>query len=78
MIILPITDKTEAINIAERLGNDISKAEMPSTGLKMITVCIGMVSYPQDGNTIELILKNVDSALYNAKNKGRNRIEVYS
>lgn len=78
MIILPITDKTEAISIAERLGNDISKTEMPSSGLRMITVCIGIVSYPQDGNTIELILKNVDIALYNAKNKGRNRIEVYS
>lgn len=78
MIILPETGKTLAISIAERLKNNIAKAEMPPDGIQRFTASIGIVCYPQDGKTTKLILKNVDRALYKAKNKKRNRIEVFS
>jgi diguanylate cyclase (GGDEF)-like protein len=43
-----------------------------------LTSSIGIVCYPKHGKTIEVLLENVDKALYRAKNKGKNRIEVFS
>lgn len=37
-----------------------------------MTASIGISSYPQDGTTPEELLKNADSALYQAKEAGRN------
>ena len=81
MVILPETDKVLAQSIAERLRIDMSETEMPPEGLEApwkFTVSIGIVSYPEDGKTIDLFLENVDRALYSAKNKGRNRVEGFS
>jgi diguanylate cyclase (GGDEF)-like protein len=42
------------------------------------TVCIGISSFPQDSDNINTVLKNADSFLYEAKNKGRGQLSVYS
>ena len=41
------------------------------------TICIGISSYPQDSDDINQVLKNADSFLYEAKNKGRSKYAVY-
>lgn len=46
------------------------------TGL-YITVSIGIAVSPMDGNTFEELYRNADSALYSAKNSGRNRYSLY-
>ena len=85
MVILPETDESLAIDIAERLRNNVAKkvvltqtqdsaGEEPRT----LTASIGIACYPEHGETVELLLENVDKALYRAKNKGKNRIEVFS
>lgn len=42
--------------------------------LPPITVSIGVASFPEDGDTPERLLATADSALYVAKNAGRNRV----
>ncbi len=84
MVILPETDKALAVSIAERLKSDVGKTELANSltdaGLSPsnLTLSIGIASYPEDGNTTEMLIEHVDKALYLAKNKGRNRIEVFS
>jgi len=83
MVILPETAETLAIEIAERLRNNVAKKvvlpqETVGTVPHPLTASIGVVCYPDHGETIELLLDNVDKALYRAKNKGKNRIEVFS
>jgi len=77
VIILPETGKTLAVSIAERLRSDVAELELPPGGLTL-TISIGIASYPEDGEISELLLENVDKALYLAKNRGGNRIEVFS
>jgi len=83
IVILPETDEPVAIEIAERVRENMSKS---AAGLfmngdgdeqKMITASIGIACYPEHGSTIEHLLGNADTALYRAKNRGKNRIEVF-
>ncbi|HZG72924.1 MAG TPA: GGDEF domain-containing phosphodiesterase [Chondromyces sp.] len=42
-----------------------------------ITSSIGISFFPEDGTTIESLLRNADKAMYVAKKQGRNRFAVY-
>lgn len=83
MVILPETPELLAIEIAERLRSNVAKPvvlpEDPAHSvLCTLTASIGIVCYPGHGKTLEILLENVDKALYRAKNHGKNRTEVYS
>ncbi len=83
LIILPETRETVAVDIAERLKNSVHRGIMRTSGETVpapcaLTASIGIACFPEHGNTAELILENVDKALYRAKNKGKNRVEVFS
>jgi len=42
-----------------------------------ITASIGVSIYPDDGHDIQELIKNADTAMYAAKEKGKNRYEFY-
>jgi len=44
----------------------------------VVTPSIGIALYPQDGSTGEQLLMNADSAMYRAKNLGRNNYKFFS
>lgn len=41
------------------------------------TPSIGISMYPKDGNDIEVLIKNADTAMYLAKEKGKNNYQFY-
>lgn len=42
-----------------------------------VTCSIGIAQYPQDGTDFESLYRNADTALYQAKNEGKNRYHIY-
>jgi len=63
-----------ALNLLKPLQNRINSP----IGNFPITASIGVATYPQDGNHIEKLLSNADTAMYQAKNAGKNQIAHYS
>lgn len=43
-----------------------------------VTSSIGVALFPRDGDNVDDLLKNADSAMYHAKSKGRNNYEFYA
>lgn len=80
-VLLPNTDGKSALLIAERMRQIVEKLHIEAERkLIKVTASFGVSSfeeypYPEDP---ELLLKWADIALYEAKRKGRNRVEYYS
>jgi diguanylate cyclase (GGDEF)-like protein/PAS domain S-box-containing protein/hemerythrin-like metal-binding protein len=73
------TDKKTSQILAERLRSHIEKIEViTSAGKINFTVSIGMVSFRGGNKSIDERLSIADQALYQAKESGRNRIEIIS
>jgi diguanylate cyclase (GGDEF)-like protein/PAS domain S-box-containing protein len=43
-----------------------------------ITISVGVSVYPYSGESMDLLLKNADMAMYRAKNNGKNQYQIFS
>lgn len=76
LLILPLTHKEQAKQVAERIRQLIEDAQLDSTKPELkVTLSIGVVEY-QKPETTESLLGRVDNALYAAKAGGRNQVVV--
>jgi diguanylate cyclase (GGDEF)-like protein len=78
-LILPETDRTNAEALGHRLQEHIEDLSFPGEEQlpgKVLTISVGIASYtPPD--TKAALIKAADTALYQAKRKGRNRVVVW-
>jgi two-component system, cell cycle response regulator len=77
IIILPKTALSSSWVVAERLRTIIEKAEMkdPAGNVFTITVSQGLAGWERDEDAASLISR-ADEALYKAKEKGRNCVQI--
>ena len=79
-VILPALDREEALAVAETFCHEIShmKIHHPNSDIAdCVTVSIGVaVQVPNEHNERGDLLKQADDALYLAKKRGRNRVEM--
>lgn len=73
-ILLPQTISDDAYAIAERIRQKIEVTEFPN---RSVTVSIGIASCSQELCTSDVIFKAADKALYEAKRRGRNNVQIY-
>ncbi|WEG10968.1 EAL domain-containing protein [Pullulanibacillus sp. KACC 23026] len=76
-ILLPDTDREEALEIAERLVEAFKEPIYIDSYELFITTCIGISIFPYDGEDSLSLIKNADAALYRAKEQGKNNCKVY-
>ncbi|MDH4944414.1 sensor domain-containing diguanylate cyclase [Sulfurimonas sp. C5] len=79
LIVLPFTENTEAEILAQRLLASIVKdpIAVDETTRLFITASLGVASYPKDADSMEALISAADSAMYDAKNSGRNKVVLY-
>ena len=79
VVLMPeLRDVTDAARLASRLISQV-KAPMYITGRQLhVTTSVGIALYPDDGHAPEVLLKRADTAMYQAKQIGRNNYQLHS
>jgi EAL domain-containing protein (putative c-di-GMP-specific phosphodiesterase class I) len=67
----------DALKIAERINDAMSIPFSLVNQEIFVSVSTGIAVYPVDGNSSDILLKNADSAMYYAKEQGRNNYQFY-
>ncbi len=76
-VLLDETDAPGAMLVAERMRAAVEARSVPGPeGPVKVTVSIGVAARPTHGDTREILISEADHALYDAKARGRNRVEV--
>ncbi|WP_102346607.1 PAS domain S-box protein [Bacillus sp. Marseille-P3661] len=79
-IILPGTDMNGAVTVAERIRAGIENLHIPHVTSRIsdyVTVSVGVASTWVGYSNPETLIKQADTALYKAKNHGRNCVESF-
>jgi len=76
VIILPQTTREGACVLAERIKVSVEGIAFPRVAAGVITVSMGVATYPDSGATAGELLEAADVALYAAKQAGRNRVST--
>jgi diguanylate cyclase (GGDEF)-like protein len=74
-VILPQTDVEGARVVAERMRQSVAQHDFPLAAAGTITVSIGIATYPDHALDSHALIMASDRALYEAKRRGRNRVE---
>ncbi|HXY84278.1 MAG TPA: diguanylate cyclase [Gaiellaceae bacterium] len=74
-LIMPAHDETMALAAAESVVARIAALELERVG--QVTVSAGLATFPVQGHGGDELVKLADSALYWAKEHGKNRVRLY-
>ena len=80
-VLLPDTPMPAALDIAEKIRVNVQDTEFPCAdgSAVSVTISIGVHScMPAQGDLLEQFVSNADSALYAAKQSGKNRVHHFS
>lgn len=78
LLILPTASKQEAFSLAENTRSFIQSKTINLRRKKTgITVSMGVAGFPQDAGTTSELIDKADTALYEAKRLGRNRVCIF-
>ncbi len=78
-VVLPGVENTNHTrHLAQRLLDCFVEPFLLKEQRIFITASIGVTLYPGDATTVEGLLKNADTAMYRAKDAGRNNYQFYS
>jgi diguanylate cyclase (GGDEF)-like protein len=81
VIILPETNGPGALFVAERLRRSVEQAKFfagSPHAVEHLSISIGVAVFGQDAKFKRDLIECADSAMYAAKNSGRNRVLLYS
>jgi diguanylate cyclase (GGDEF)-like protein/PAS domain S-box-containing protein len=79
IIVLPDLDKPEAAqSVANKILNELAQPIEVSGHEITVTASIGISHYPNDATDIQQLLKHADSAMYQAKDAGRNTARFFT
>jgi diguanylate cyclase (GGDEF)-like protein len=77
--VLPETDPSGAYVVAEKIRRSVAEMVVESGGQRIRTsLSIGVVSYPEDGQTADELMIAADEAMYSSKRLGKNKVVGYA
>ncbi len=78
-ILIPDLERVEhALNVAHRVKEAMRRPFLIEGNEIFVTASIGISLFPEDGDDCNSLLKFADTAMYHAKNCGKNNAKLYS
>ena len=81
LLLQPAGDRDEALSramhVAERILTRLAEPFVLSGREFFVTASIGIALSPQDGEGTSQLMKNADTAMYHAKERGKNNFQFY-
>lgn len=78
ILLTEMTCLKDIVGVIERIATVLNQPHQLDTFELQITSSIGASVYPEDGLDSEALLKHADTAMYKAKDEGRNSYQLYS
>jgi diguanylate cyclase (GGDEF)-like protein len=78
VLLTDLQQRDEIAIVADKLAKTLNVPFILDQSECFVTVSIGVSIFPDDGMDISTLIKNADSAMYNAKKAGRNRYTFFS
>ncbi|WP_243122209.1 EAL domain-containing protein [Clostridium thermarum] len=78
IILHPLLNKEDPVDYAEHLLQIFSNPLQIQEKLIHITASVGIALYPKHGTEASILLKNADTAMYKAKERGKSMYSFYS
>ena len=78
LILLEGKKKEEIEQIAQNIIDDFARPFYPHCEEVFVTTSIGISLYPYDGEDQETLIKHADTAMYLAKERGKNNFQYYN
>ncbi len=78
MLVAPIGVADAAAMVAQKLLDVLQRPYPGPNGEIALTASIGISIYPEDGQSVEDLVRTADSAMYTAKHSGRNAFRFYT
>ncbi|HEY1437704.1 MAG TPA: EAL domain-containing protein [Casimicrobiaceae bacterium] len=78
VILEDLHDRDEATAVAHKVLGALSKPLSLEKQEFAVTASAGLTVYPEDTRNFETLLKNADTAMYYAKDKGKNNLQSYT
>ena len=71
-------DTAHVIVVAEKLRHELARPLSVAGQSFHVGTSIGIAMFPEDGNSVEQLLQRADTAMYEAKSRGRNAYAFYN
>lgn len=78
VVLLPtLADERDALMVGEKIRAVLNQPFQVAGNTLNISTSIGLTIYPEHGVDEQMLTRNADAAMYQAKTQGRNRVVVY-
>jgi diguanylate cyclase (GGDEF)-like protein/PAS domain S-box-containing protein len=77
VLLTELRDQQYVINVAQKLLDALQAPFQLDSYELYVTASIGISVYPRDGKDAATLQRNADSAMYRAKNQGKNNFQVF-
>ncbi len=78
VLVQEISDREQAAAVAQKILAAASKPMMLMHQECRVSASVGVAMFPGDGEDEQTLMKNADSAMYFAKNEGRDNVQFFS
>ncbi|MEQ5836297.1 EAL domain-containing protein [Marinobacter sp. NFXS9] len=77
VLLAEIAGPSEAARVAEKLMSVFTEDQLLEGHEIQLTLSIGISVFPTDGDDVDTIMQNADTAMYHAKAQGRNNYQFF-